>query len=154
MIKDTLQKIGRLIKFNRILQFKLIGIVVLLVASGMVGGKLKSLDGAAAKYRAEWELVMQVPAMEKKLRTKNLKLLQPEKQIIAIRNILEGTSFQDNVYQAVIDGEVYSAGDVIGDFKIIDITMRTILLENSKMYQIKELTFPDKPPAPEPGQSE
>ena len=149
MIKDIIKKIERLVKFNKILQIKLVVVVVLLVASVVLGDRLKALDGEAARSKADWDMVMQVPAMEKKLRTKNLKLLQPEKQIIAIRNILEGTSFQDNVYQAVIDGEVYSAGDMIGDFKIIDITMRTILLENSKIYSIQELTFPEKPAAPD-----
>ncbi|OGX35213.1 MAG: hypothetical protein A3C36_03125 [Omnitrophica WOR_2 bacterium RIFCSPHIGHO2_02_FULL_52_10] len=143
MIKDIVQKTGRLVKFNRILQIKLIGGAVLLAATGVLGARLKALDGAAAKSKAEWELVMQVPAMEKKLRTKNLKLLKPESQIIAIKTILEGTSFRDNVYQAVIDGEVYSTGDVIGDYKIIDITLKTILLENSKMFEIKELSFPE-----------
>lgn len=143
MIKDIIKKIERLVKFNRILQIKLIGGAVLLAASVVLGGQLKALDGALAKSKADWELVMQVPAMEKQLRTKNLKLLKPENQIIAIKNILEGTSFRDDVYQAIIDGEVYSTGDVIGDYKIIDITMKTILLENSKMFEIKELSFPE-----------
>lgn len=145
MIKDIIKKIERLVKFNRVLQLKLIGSVMLLVIAGALGGRLKALDGVVAKSKADWELVMQVPAMEKKLRTKNLKLLKPEKQIIAIRNILEGTSFRDDVYQAIIDGEVYSTGDMIGDYKIIDITMKTILLENSKMFEIKELSFPENP---------
>jgi hypothetical protein len=86
--------------------------------------------------------------MEKKLRTKNLKLLKPESQIIAIKTILEGTSFRDEVYQAIIDGEVYSTGDMIGDYKIMNITLKTILLENTKIFDIKELSFPEQPSEP------
>ncbi len=144
MIQDVLKKIKRLVRFNRILQCKLIGGVLLLVAAGVQGGMFKNLDKDLARVNAEWELVMQVPAMEKKLRTKNLKLLKPESQILAIKNILEGTSFKDNVYGAIIDGEIYSVGDTIGDYKIMSINMKTILLENSKIFDIKELSFPEK----------
>ena len=145
MIKDIIQKIRRLARFNRVLQFKLIGCVVLLIAAGAQSGILYDLDKMVAKVNAEWALVMKVQDMERKLRTKNLKLLKPESQIIAISNILEGTSFRDNVYQAVIDGEVYSAGDMIGDYKIMNITLKTILLDNSKKFEIKELSFPEQP---------
>ena len=119
MIKDIIKKIERLVKFNRLLQFKLIGCTVLLFAASVQAGMLKNLDKTKAKVNAEWELVMQIPTMEKKLRTKNLKLLKPESQIIAIKNILEGTSFRDEVYHAIIDGEIYSTGDMIGDYEII-----------------------------------
>ena len=145
MIRDIVKKLGRLVKHNRILQFKFVACVVLLMAASVQSRLLKNLDRTMVRTNAEWELVLGVPAMEKKLRTKNLKLLKPESQIIAIKNILEGTSFKDDMYQAVIDGEVYSAGDNIGDYKIINITMNTILLENSKIFEIKELSFPEQP---------
>ena len=145
MIRDIIKKIERLARFNRALQLKLIGCAVLLMAAGAQGRMLKTLDQTGAEVKDEWDLVLQVPVMEKKLKTENLKLLQPERQIIAIKSILEGTSFRNNVYQAIIDGEVYSTGDTIGDYKIINITLKTITLENSKIFEIKELSFPEKP---------
>lgn len=144
MIKNIIKKIERLVKYNRILQVKLIGCILLVIVAAMQGDMLKGLDKTVTKVNGERELVMQISIMEKKLRTKNLKLLKPESQIIAIRNILEGTSFRDETYQAIIDGEVYSAGDMIGDYKIINITMKTILLENNTIFDIKELSFPEK----------
>ena len=142
MIQDIIKKIKRLIRFNRILQIKILGCAVLLIAVGVQGGMLKNQDRVLVKVNAERDLVMEIPVMERKLRTKNLKLLKPESQIIAIKNILEGTSFRDEVYQAVIDGEIYSMGDMIGDYTIMSINMRTILLQNNKIFDIKELNFP------------
>jgi len=143
MIRDLVRKIKRLMRFNRILQVKMVGCAVLLIAVGVQGGMLKNQDGILAKVNAERDLVLEISAMERKLRTKNLKLLKPESQIIAIKNILEGTSLKDEVYRAIIDGEVYSAGDMIGDYEIMNISMRTILLQNNEIFDIKELRFPE-----------
>jgi len=148
MIQDIIKKIKRLVRFNRVLQIKILGCAVLLIAVGVQGGMLKNQDRILVKVNAERDLVMEIPAMEKKLRTKNLKLLKPESQIIAIKNILEGTSFRDEAFQAVIDGEVYLTGDMIGDYKIININMKTILLENTEVFDIKELNFPEQPDEP------
>jgi hypothetical protein len=148
MIRDVFKKVERLVRFNRVLRLKLTVCIVLLIAAGVQSRMLKDMDKTVARAEAEHELVMQVPAMEKELRTENLKLLKPERQIIAIKNILEGTSFRDDVYHAIIDGEVYSTGDMIGDYKIINITLRTIMLENSKIFEIKELSFPEPPGEP------
>jgi len=144
MIKDIIKKLNRLFKFNRVLQFKMFLGLALLAAVGVQSRMLKDMEQDLAMAQAEWDQVLQTPALEKKLRSKNLKLLKPESQIIAIKNILEGTSFRDEVYQAIIDGEIYSAGDMIGDYKIMNITLRTILLENTQIFDIKELSFPEK----------
>jgi len=148
MIRDLFKKVERLVRFHRALRFKLAACALLLMAAGAQNRMLKDMDKTVARAKAERDLVLQVPAMEKKLRTENLKLLKPERQIIAIENILEGTSFRDDVYHAIIDGEVYSTGDMIGDYKIINITLRTIMLENSKVFEIKELSFPEPPGNP------
>lgn len=143
MIKELFKKIKRLVIFNKLLQAKFIACIVLLVVVSLINAQHKQLNAQLIEAKANWDLVMEIPAMERKLRTKNLKLLKPESQIIAIRNILEGTSVKDGIYQAIIDGEVYSTGDTIGDYEIMNITMRTILLENRKVFDIKELSFPE-----------
>ena len=81
--------------------------------------------------------------MERKIKSKDLKGLSPEKQIAAIKRILEGTSYRNKVYHAIIDGEVYSQGSVIGDYTITEITMAAITLENKSRKEAQKLYFPE-----------
>ena len=150
-MNHILKKIKRFIQFNGIVKVKIFSVCLLLVAMAVQGRLLDSKELELKKIRKEKELIVQVPEMEKKLKTINLKLLKPESQINAIQNILEGTSLRNNVYHAVIDGEVYSTGDTIGDYTIIKISLKTITLENKPRDEIKELSFPEYPyPEPNP----
>jgi len=143
MINIIIKKIIRFIRFDRQIQLKLCGfvllVVVIMVQANILNGKEKEFE----KVSDEKNLVLQIPEMEKKIQFKDLRNLTPEKQIAAIKRILEGTSYRNKVYHAIIDGEVYSTGSVIGDYTITKITMASITLENKHRKEIQKLYFPD-----------
>ncbi|MBN1869051.1 MAG: hypothetical protein JW847_00525 [Candidatus Omnitrophica bacterium] len=158
MLENVLQKIIRLFRPDRQLQMKLCAVLLLAVLISILGKYLKAQDRTLVKVRAEKDLVLQIPAMEKKInemkyealrkarslqKAEALRNLSPDKQIAEIERVLEGTSYRDGVYQAVIDGEVYSTGSEIGDFTITAINMESITLENKDTREIERLKFPD-----------
>jgi len=138
-----IRKIFRFIRSNRQIQLKLCGVallmVVIMVQANILNGKEKEFE----KVSEEKNMVLQIPEMEKKIQFKDLRNLTPENQIAVIQRVLEGTSYRNKVYHAVIDGEVYSQGSTIGDYTITKITMAAITLENKRRKEIQKLYFPD-----------
>ena len=142
--KKTLRYLGE----NRNLQFKMALIFALLVTmavlSAIVGRQEKELVKVKAQkeladrfpeLKVEWEIKWKAELKaewDKGKRFQGLSALSPEEQIEIIQRILEGTSYQNGVYQAVINGEVYAVGHEIGDYTITKITMEAITLEDKK----------------------
>ncbi|MCK5013958.1 MAG: hypothetical protein KAS66_09070 [Candidatus Omnitrophica bacterium] len=143
MIDILIKKIIRFLRFDRKIQLKLCGfavlVVMIIIQANILNGKEKELE----KVSKEKNMVMRVPELEKEIQLEDLRNLTPEKQIAAIKRILEGTSYRNRVYHAVIDGEVYSTGSVIGDYTITRITMAAITLENKQRKEIQKLYFPE-----------
>ena len=144
MIDIIIKKIIRLIRSDRKIQLKLGGILVLLIVVMVQMNIMKKREKELARVRKENEMVGQISKMEKEIKFQDLKNLTPEKQIAAIKRILEGTSYRYGVYQAIINGHVYSIGSVIGDYTITKITMETITLENKQRREIQKLYFPEE----------
>ena len=138
-----IRKILRFIRSNRQVQLKLCGVALLVVAIMIQANILNGKEKEFKKVSEEKNLVLRIPEMEEKIQFKDLRNLTPENQIAEIKRVLEGTSYRNKVYHAVIDGAVYSTGSVIGDYTITKITMRAITLENKQRKEIQKLYFPD-----------
>ena len=138
-----IRKILRFIQSDRQIQLKFCGFVLLVIVITIQANILSGKEAEFEKVSEEKNMVTRVPEMEKKVKFEDLKDLTPENQITAIKRILEGTSYRNKVYQAVIDGEVYSTGSVIGDYTITKITMAAITLENKQRKEIQKLYFPE-----------
>ena len=119
-----------------------LGIVGLICVQGAI---VRKQSAQMAALKAQRDLVAQIPEMqailEKRIVTPQM-IEAAEAQIVRIESVLQGTMRQDGVYNALIDGQVYSRGDTIEDFWIVEIGMDSISLENSLTREITKLYFP------------
>ena len=133
-----------MIRLDRKIQLKLGGVVILVIVVMVQAQILKKKGAELERVRQEKEMVTQIPDMEQEIKFNDLKSLTPENQLIAIKRVLEGTSYRYGVYHAIINGDVYSTGSLLGDYTITKINMETITLENKGRQEIQKLYFPEE----------
>ena len=61
---------------------------------------------------------------------------------------LQGTVVQSGIPQALINGNVYSQGDMIDDYTIVEITANSALLKNKNTNESIMLYFKEETPPP------
>ena len=56
--------------------------------------------------------------------------------------ILQGTTARGGIPYALINDEIYTEGDMLEGYKIIEITMESTILKNVRTNELKKLFFP------------
>jgi len=119
-----------------------LGVAALICVQAAIVGKQAA---EVADLKARRDLVAKIPEMEgiiaKRIVTPAM-IEAAQKQIARIESVLQGTMLQDGVYDALIDGQVYTVGGMIGDFRIVAIGMDSISLENGLTREVTKLYFP------------
>ncbi len=57
---------------------------------------------------------------------------------------LEGTTMKDGTFQALINGAIYKVGDIIDNYKVTEITLRSSTLQNPTTNEIRRLSFSEE----------
>ncbi len=126
----------------------LLRFVVVLLGAGILFTQVKAVQQQAreyAKLTKEKGLIARIPEMKNKIHTHTLMTMPPEQLKIQINEVeftLEGTSIEDGIPFALIDGTIYKEGDIIKDYRIVEIKHGSITLENTSTKEIKKFSLP------------
>ena len=124
----------------------LLRLLVILVCLGVITSEQRFIQTQSQQdmeLKKEKALVMRIAELEKTLRAHTITTaaIAPV-QIAKIEFVLQGTSIQNGVPQALIDERIYQQGDFLGDYRIIEIIYGTVTLENPLTKETKILHLP------------
>ena len=123
-------KLIRFIKFERQLQLSLLCAAVLLGLFMFQCRALKKLEVRLKKVRAEKQLVLKIDDMRKTIASKKIKPVGKAVVKQKEKLMLQGTVLKGKLYHALINGLIYKKGDIVGDYRVIDIHKNSVVLEN------------------------
>jgi len=115
--------------------------VLIFIGIFLLRGFLAASQGILKAAKAEKELVLNIPIMEKLLEARSMKksvrTVEAEEGPIS----LEGTYVKDGVAYALINGTILSVGDMYGDYEIASIEFGVAVLDNQLTKERKILQF-------------
>ena len=96
------------------------------------------------EVKTQFALIQQLPDMEDILNSPNVKAQMQAKlrHENAAKFVLNGLSVQNGVNYAFIDGNIYKEGDVVGDYTLVGITAKFILLQDHFTQETRTIYFP------------
>jgi len=110
---------------------------LIIAVNALAGAGKKSL----ATVKAEKELAMNIPIMEKLISGKTQQRVVRPVEVEEGPLNLEGTFVQNGVPYALINGTVLSKGDFLGDYEVVNIDFGVAVLDNQKTKERKVLQF-------------
>jgi hypothetical protein len=115
----------------------LIALLLMSIALVAEAAVLKDQGRRLAQYRRQNEAIAKIPKWEKALRQN----LSPE-QIARPTMNFQGTGIRDNNFYAIIDGNVYTVGDAVGDWRVAKIASGCVVLKNPSTNETRQFTIP------------
>ena len=121
-----------------------VGLSFALIFQMVLLGKSQDAFRQAQKQK---ELVALIPEMKNTLRLRMVRIPSAQSQssdstLAAPEIILEGvTERGEGVFYALINGEVYKEGDVIGGYTVEEIEKDSAVLRNTQTHEIKNIYF-------------
>ena len=140
------QKINRYLS-ERSSRLWLAGLLIGMIGAGLLAVGLHAQMRQWSTIKSEFALVKRLPEMEQTLQSPEYqaKLAERRRQARGQDNFtLNGMSVYNNQTYALIDNSIYKEGDTLGDYTVVKITAKNILLENNLTKESKTLAFPNE----------
>jgi hypothetical protein len=138
-------KFKRFVTFDRAFQVRValvVGLLFLIRWEGQVAWKQ---EGLLAKLSVEQVLVAKIPEMQAKLvALQQAAVLQENAEVKPDAGFhLEGIVIENNDFTALINGEIYVIGDVVGKYEIVQITPEGVAVLDRETNQPETIPLPD-----------
>jgi hypothetical protein len=137
----------RFITFDRAFQVRVAIVVVLLFVIRWEGQEAGKQGVLLSKLSAEQAMVLKIPAMQAELVA--LEQAAAAKEAAKIKPKvdngfhLEGIMIDNNDFTALVNGEIHVVGDVIGKYKIVQITAQGVAVSNAETGLPEMISLPE-----------
>ena len=140
-------KLINLFKWNVRLGWKLALILAIIPASVLLWRFQKAQVLELAKVREEKRLVGRLPEFEKqiqRIKVQNLSQGPRESKEITEKDLaIKGVFMQGNLCYVLIGDTFYQKGDVFGNFQILELNLKYIVIQDKNTKQSEKLYFSD-----------
>ncbi len=138
----------RFVTFDRAFQVRVALVVILLFVIRWEGQEAGKQSGLLARLSAEQATVLRIPEMQAKLAAIEQAAAAAKAQAEVKPKIdngfhLEGVVIDNDGFTALINGDIQVVGNVVGKYKIIEITAQGVAVSNSETGLPEVISLPE-----------